>query len=475
MHDDLLERRLRSALHEESASQPFTITAAELERRASLRGRDAGNRRLTLLLAAAVAIGGLGIGTLVAGFRDRTPTSTDPITAVTSPSPVAPPASPPRIGPAPDPAATLPSLDHLLAFEPGTVLVAQAHGPADSVTEPDSELPPERMSTSLGTVSGGTDFRVQVACLSRGAMSLTVREPTARDFLLNAAIPCDKQVVEHTFRSARPAEVSLESELAASWRVVLRGSPRPIPVPTENPVLPAVGDGDEELLRLDDRSVGLINTWGESGLHIDEAGHVAGRTAYAARLWCPWGGSIRVVMGHEFAGAAALTPDTETQVTCDGTIHEVEIGVPAPDGIGIWVAGPPLARYSLLVIADEPPVKIWDDLPGWRLNIGTGPTLAFRTGSTGVSTVVGEGDGSGSRALILLACIGPAPIVATVDLGDRQEVFEELCGPNGSLPALHEFETDTGAVDVSYSPAVGTWSAVSILEPAPSTAPSTAP
>src|SRR6185369_11737457 len=59
MHDELTERRLRSALREAGDGLSFTITAAELERRMALRGRRSGNSRLTLLLAAAVAIGAL--------------------------------------------------------------------------------------------------------------------------------------------------------------------------------------------------------------------------------------------------------------------------------------------------------------------------------------------------------------------------------------------------------------------------------
>jgi len=71
MHDDLLERRLSAALHEEAAALPFTITKAELERRVALRRRSLAGRRLTLLLAAAVGIGLVGVGSALSGQIGR--------------------------------------------------------------------------------------------------------------------------------------------------------------------------------------------------------------------------------------------------------------------------------------------------------------------------------------------------------------------------------------------------------------------
>ena len=77
MHDEMLERRLRATLREDAGQLPFTITAAELERRLVLRDRSLGGRRLGLLLAAAVGIGLFGIGGAMGGLFDDPAPSLD--------------------------------------------------------------------------------------------------------------------------------------------------------------------------------------------------------------------------------------------------------------------------------------------------------------------------------------------------------------------------------------------------------------
>ena len=114
MHDDALERRLAEAFQDEAASLPFTITAAELERRLAVRRRGMAGRRLTLLLAAAVGISLFGVGGALSGlFDQKQPAPTTPVSVVV---PTFGPTEPVRVG--------LPTLDDLVAVDPGSVLVA---------------------------------------------------------------------------------------------------------------------------------------------------------------------------------------------------------------------------------------------------------------------------------------------------------------------------------------------------------------
>jgi hypothetical protein len=106
MHDDLLERRLGAALHSDADGLPFTITAAEIERRMALRRRSLAGRRLTMLFAAAVGISLVGIGGALSGLFNRSlPTPSETVAPTPAPRPTAtaavtvPPSLRPPLGP----------------------------------------------------------------------------------------------------------------------------------------------------------------------------------------------------------------------------------------------------------------------------------------------------------------------------------------------------------------------------------------
>ena len=107
MPDTSFEDRLRSALHDDADAQPFTISAAELERRATARRRDRNGQRLTLMAAGIAAV---AIGTLVAFGNGwlRMPSAGGIVPApVATASPEA--SAPPESSAPPDASPTLPS------------------------------------------------------------------------------------------------------------------------------------------------------------------------------------------------------------------------------------------------------------------------------------------------------------------------------------------------------------------------------
>ena len=107
MHEELIERRLSVALHGEADVLPFTITAAELERRLALRRRSFAGRRLTLLLAAAVGISLFGVGGALSGlFNPSLPIPTQVAIATVAPPPSAPASTLPSLSPTPPVALT---------------------------------------------------------------------------------------------------------------------------------------------------------------------------------------------------------------------------------------------------------------------------------------------------------------------------------------------------------------------------------
>ena len=471
MHDDQLERRLRATLRDEADRVPVTITAAELERRMALRGRGSGNRRLTLLLAAAVAIGGFGVGGILGGLANKpSPSPSVPVIAVQSESPATV-----------APAASLPSLDDLIAAnpssvlegpEPPSVLVAGAHGPSDgpgmAVPGVDSETP---SYVFLGDVADHGSYRILAACFGERPLLVSVQPAGSSGAIDGPRIPCIGSVVEQTVRVDGPAGVWLSYVAPTSWRVVIRGEHRPMPLPTANPVLPPASKGIEELLRRDDHVVepGAL-PWGGSAMGIQEVGAVPARLIYAAQLWCEPGVSMRLVFGDFIDGV--LTADTETHILCDGQIHEQSLEIPQPNGSRIFVAAPQSARWSLLVESEEPPIATAREAPGWQQAMSYGPSLNISDSPHGVSLTAGDPE-LGDRVMVVLACTGTDPIEVSIDdsepLGDHFETFLATCAVGGAETS-RTFEVDTAAL-VSYEAPPWEWTAMSVLEPKPKAAP----
>jgi hypothetical protein len=456
MHDDQLERRLSAALRREGDDLPFTITAAELERRLILRGRLTTGRRSTLLLAAAVGIGLLGVGGVVGGLLGD-------VTETAPPSQVAD-ASPSSTDP-----VNLGSLDEVIDVAIGSeVVMAQARDHVDVGGNVPADALPELASMSLGTITGSSRYQLTLACLGDGAAALDIRLPGSRGPRSGPEVACDGAFYTQPIVADEPREIGLVAPRLASWRLVIRRleGDEPDP-PGSGPPLLEIPPGNQELVRVDEQVIlGTAPTWGDSGLPLQKVGGLPARWQYATHASCVGGESVRLIVGHEL-GDGTLAATSETLFPCDNRIHDAWIGMPGPYGSDVYVAAPPEARWSILVSGEAPPIATAQDRPGWQMQVGFGPHLEFdpmeqRTSAPGI-------DGGG-LVLVVVACAGTSPIEVTVDLGRRvdvrQETFDVACTPDGAETG-QTFDVNGSNVTLTYAAPVGTWTAISILVPDP--------
>lgn len=462
MHDDLLERRLRSALRDEGDRLPFTITAAELEQRAALRGRGASNRRLTLLLAAAVAIGALGAGAILSRLSNRPAPS--PIAILTAPLETAAPTAR---------AVVLPSLDDLMAADPARVLAAQGYGPADVPPDPipDVLLSPITSSWLGETEVQGGDYLVTAACLGRIPLEVDITSVEPGSTISGPRFACDGAAHEATIQVDGPAQASIRYRGATSWRVVVRGDRMQLPLPTVGPALPPLPEGLDELAQLQDATVEPgAESWGTSGLALRSLGGVPARQAYAAQLWCEPGGMIELVFGDTIDGV--LRPTLEAAVACDGRFNEVPLLPTLPNGSPVFVAAPHGIRWSVRVESATPPIALAEDIPGWVVAGGVGPSLHFVESSVSFSDTAGD---NGGPLMVVVECAGAERDIAVdIDrvgvLGDAFEHRSATCTRDGSRTTL-TLDTGPSGYLVQQDAPLGTWTALTLLTKAGSPTP----
>ena len=448
MHDESIERRLRGALHEEADVLPFTITAAELERRLALRRRSFAGRRLTLLLAAAVGISLFGVGGALSGlFTPSKPEPSAPITADATESPAP---------------ARLATLDQLVAVDPGSVLFAQAHGPADG---PDPqlrqfELPPARVT--LGSFPSGS--RISVSCLGPSTLELEISATGGTATTAGPTVACDGTTREETVGTREPQSVGFRLSGDASWRILVRGQWGPVTLPVLPDPMFETPAGQEEMVRLDDITVeDTGQPWGVSNLDIQEIGNAPPRERFQAKAWCRSGSPIRYVLGGPVDGV--IVPDTETQVACgrSGT-WTTDLGIAQPNGSQVYLAADPESRVSFLLTSATPPIALTQSLPGWRISGGIGPDLAFETHGMSFS---GAGVGE-DHVQVVLACTGTEPIEVTVEdgklIGSHTQKFTATCSPEGTTTS-QIFTVTEGGMGARYVTPKGAWTALSILVP----------
>ena len=471
MHDDLIERRLRAALRDEAGRLPFTITAAELERRSAL-GRRGGPRRLTLLLAAAVTIGVLGVGAAMGGLFDPPPnTSVGPTPATETPSPP-PEASLPTQAPSTPFAPRLPDLDRMIAdAAPATVVAANAHGSADGTAALPASIDGRRLYVGLATLDPDVDYEILFACIASSGAQFDIADvggptaitegsdcPAATSAIPVAAAPVARQL---TMRIAAPA----------SWRVVvtrLNGTAPPaLPEPPDLQPL----EGEEELLRAEMETLTVGGSAGppQGGLALYplDAG-IPPRNAYRVQLWCEGGEALRFL--------SAVRPDqrfivgTTSQVPCDGNVHTIALGMPELGTPGAYIAATPGSRVAVLVTSARPPIAIVQGEPGWTLSSGFGPAFSFET-ETHSFTGLGGQDGGGP-ARVALGCAGVGTIEVEVELhapmgdGEPDETFTAECTAGPSVTSL-TFEDAEDYLTVTWTSAPEQWTALSILVPDP--------
>lgn len=465
MHDELLERRLRSALREEVDRLPFTITLADVEGRLGHRRGLTGNARLTLLLAAAVTIGAIAGSIVIGGLSNR------PVPSTAADSSAAPsPASSPDSS---DPASrSLPTLDALIAADPARLLIAQAFGPAAA--------PPDAIPTvlardvtvvGLGDLQAGGDYQVAVACLGRIPLEVGVVPSGEGQAIAGPRFACDGAVHEEVIRVDGAGSAFVRYRGETSWRVVIRGDRRQLPLPTADATLEPLGSGIEALV---DQQAATVDPgaepYGSTGLRLRGLGGVPARQLYAADVWCPAGASVRLLFADQ--AGSTLLPSMDTALACDGLVHMLNLDVALPNGSPVLVAAAPGVPWSVRILSATPPVSLAEDIPGWVVVGGVGPSLHFVESSVSFSDTVGD---RGGPLMVVVGCAGAdrdiaVDIDATGILGDAFEQHTAACSAIGRRTTFTINTGPTGYLVRQDAP-LGTWTALTLLVPEGSPSP----
>ena len=451
MHDELIERRLRAALSEEAGSMAFTITPAELERRLVLHRRTVSGRRLTLLLAAAVGISIFGVGGALSGlFSPTLPSPTGPVDH----APNAP-------GPTEAAVTELMGLDELTAADPGSVVLAQAHGPTGAFGGiPETEL--QYPLLSLGTLQTAGTYTLTGACLDGTSLDFSFPSLTT-GVIPRAAIRCDGRLHDAAVELSQPADVNLTTQAGTAWRFALRGAGAGAAASQVEPIPPSPTD-QEELVRWDPAAVDpKAEPWRQSGLLVQQVGALPPREGYYLRLTCAAGPQVRYILGDVMSGT--IVPSTETLFACDpARILDAAFLMAQPAGSQVFLAAAADQQVSLLVTSPAPPIDLTRREPGWQLSGGFGPDLAFDEHPVSFS---GAGTGE-DHVQVVLACTGTQPIEVVVEdgtpIGAHQQRFTATCTPEGSTTS-QIFKVTEAGVAARYVAPSGVWTALSILVP----------
>ena len=457
MHDDLLERRLRSALHDEGDRLSITITADELERRLALRRRRSAPSRLTLLLAAAVAIGGIGGMAIIAGLSNR-PAPPPVANATHTPAPPTPAASG---GP-----LALPSLDELLAgVEPATIALAGTHDMLD--THETSDIPIPEPNIRLGNIPGGTTYELRAACAGDGSLVLDIRLPGQRGPAgsTGPTIACDGQTFSQPLRPQGDESVSFSASFTGSWRVAVVRTGEPVTTsPSQEPPMLTPQDGYETLIDLQPTVVEPAPSLDSHGRALRPLGAVSSRWSYLVDAWCQGTDAIRYIHGGDVAGTFGEA--TSIEIPCDGGAHQFELGFPEISGTEAFIAAAPGAQVAVLVSSEAPPLAALAPLPGWQNVMSAGPDLVFQEQGVSISSGGVEG---GGQLLVVVDCAAPAQTLEVrFDgkgiLGDAFETFPASCSPEGAR-TTHTFMTKGDGFLAETTFPAGSWLKLSAMIP----------
>ncbi len=472
MHDEMLERRLRDALRSEGDALGLTITAAELERRLALRRRRGVGRTATLLVAAGIGIGILGVAGAAAGWFDRVtlppgpaPSTAPALVSKTSPSPVA---SPPASAAPPE----LPTLDALIAAgDPSTVVLAQAHGPAEgpAALPPSVSVDPPRVQLALPPGPG--DYEATFACISGGRMGYFVKDPARFGVLVTPDTACDGSLTTKTFRDQGTLLDLVAEAPQASWRVVVRRLSAPSG-PIDGVTEPPVDPGQEEFARTTDQDVGgspstESATPGASIVPVRIVSLPA-RRGYNLSLSCLGAPLMRIVFGDDSTDPPVA--DTDTQVFCDGIVHRHELSIAYPNGTSVYVTPVAGMTWRLVVSSDAAPIQLIDREPGWRLSTGLGPSFRFDAAEQGLSLYAHDRRGP---VRVAVSCAGDGIANISLETGapaGSKDAFEVDCRAGGGS-VDRTVDLPGGNVQLTYQVPSRTWIAVSALVPEPSAAP----
>lgn len=467
MHDDRLEDRLRAALRTEAEGLAFTITAEELRRRLVVRRRARVSRTSTLLLAAAVGVGLLGVGALAGGALDRrtaVPTSppSGPIAPIaqasTSPASSTPPA-----------AATLPTLDELIDDGgEAALVVAQANGASDGIHfDPINFTRLDPPSIALGPVDGSAEYQVSFACLGDTSGTISIDPVGAERLAAPPVVTCDGRVVHETQAADGPAVVHLDLRSLASWRLAVHriGDALPGRDATE-PARPEAPSDEDVLIETQDQPVQPDAE--DVAINV---GGLATRETYVVRLSCASAPTLEYFFGAGSGGVP--TASTTAVVPCDGAVHEHRLGIGQLFGPELYVRAGSGARWGLVVSSSHVPIpdylEVADDYPGWMASSGLGPAYVERSEEQGLSIVAHQLTTSGP-VLVVVSCVGVGPMTGTVDLGvregERTAPLEADCSPDGATTAK-TYEVDGPNVSITYIAPARSYVSVTALEPKP--------
>jgi hypothetical protein len=475
MHDEMFERRMRAALHGEADAMPFTITAAELERRFALRRRRGVSRTATLLVAAGIGVGIVGAAGAAAGWFDRStlPPGPAPSTAPAIVGEASPPPSPSHRASAAPPA--LPTLDALIAAgDPSTVVLAQAHGP---------DVGPDRLPVSVAVDPPNVElalppdhgtYEVSFACISSGQMGYFVKDPARFGVLVMPDTPCDGSITTKTFRDQGTLLDLVAEAPQASWRVVVRRLSAP-PGPIDGVTEPPVDPGQEEFARTTDQDVGGNRstgsaTPGASAVPVRIVSLPA-RRGYNLSVSCSGAPLMRIIFGDDSTDQPVA--DTDSQVFCDGSVHRHKLTIAHPNGTGVYVTPMAGMTWQLVVSSDAPPIQLIDREPGWQLSTGLGPSFRFDGAAQSLSLYAHEKRGP---VRVAVTCAGNGIGIAHVTVQNGapstapKSSFDVDCPASGGH-AAQTYDVPGGNVDLTYQLPPRSWIAVSALVPDPATAP----
>jgi hypothetical protein len=462
MHDQQLERNLRTALRAEGDGLALTITAAELERRLALRRRGRPNLA-SLGLAAGIAIGLIGLAGVMSGWFDERAVVVPPPTATTSPAAsqiTVPSAS------APTATASLPTLDDLIASgDPDSVVLAQQYGPAEGQPKGAAESP----SVDLGPLAGPADYEIRYACISGSEPFLFFEPiPPTGGALGVPDLACDGAIRTATVHVDGPVRLVTGSATPASWRFVVRpavanGAPH---VSAISPLSP--DDAEEVLVQNQGQhpepDYGAILTGGGVVTPV-EVGGVPSRENYRVRVSCGGPTTLSYTFGQS-GGETGFVSYVTTQVPCDGAIHEGRFDIPLPNGAMVFVATDDRDAWSLLVTTEAPPVSMAPNEGGWTMSMAIGPTLEFDPHSFSLNSAVG---GPVHEIRVVVSCLGGHSVAVTVASSKTQVYtsvgsFTVSCEPSQVSTSSKIFRLPAATFEVTAQPDSKMWLAVTVQE-----------
>ena len=412
MHDEMLERRLRDALHAEGDSLGLTITSAELERRLAMRRRARSTRTFGLLLAAALSIGAVGAAAVAGGFFDQDRPSPGPSQlALVSPSGLSRPSESVRSSGVDGPAqpASLPTLAELLARDGSTgVVIAQGRGPDDAIVIPETAV---AYPSTIDLPLDAGDYRLTFGCITRpgvvDAAGLGIQNRTSTDDPPRT-LPCDGTITTVAASASGPSIVRIVAAPRSSWRVVVRtANGKPIASSPQRSPTPAAPE--ESLVEV---SGGPVDT--QTPLRV---GSVPFRRTYHGLASCNGGASISWLLG-ESDSAGNVVPETTVIVPCDGGLHEADLTFGELHPGDVFVTPAAGASWNLIVTGESSPLASSLDSPEWTASTSNGGTFNPAELAWSFS---GDIPSDQSQIRVVVSCEGAGSVDVVVTPGQESD------------------------------------------------------